>query len=75
MYYWLNVDLPTNDAKLHVNSCRHALTIAPTALKGVGKLKNDGGWMVFETAEEAQAFIRKGIPRDLNFNPCKDCRE
>ena len=75
MYYWLNIDLPTSDAKLHVSSCRHAISISPTELKGVGRLKTDGGWIPFETVEEAQAFVRKESSRDLEFNPCKDCRE
>ena len=73
MYYWLNVDIPTRDAKLHGSSCRHAAVISPTELKGVGKLKADGGWMVFETEQEARDFVRKEIRPNLAFNCCKEC--
>ena len=75
MYYWLNIDIPTGDAKVHVSSCRHAAAISPTALKGVGRLKTDGGWMVFESEQEAQDFVRKESRPNLAFNRCKDCAE
>ncbi len=73
MYFWLNIDLPTSDAKLHVKSCRHVAAIDPTPLKGVGKLKRDGGWMVFETEQEAEDFVHNEIRPNVAFNRCQDC--
>ncbi len=58
MYYWLNVDIPTSDAKLHLNSCRYAQEISATDLKGIGQMKRDGGWMPVESRSQAESFLR-----------------
>ena len=72
MYFWLNVDLPTSLACLHMNSCRHARDISPTELKGVGRMKRDGGWTPFESPHEAQAYI-ENLGRNVAFQRCDEC--
>ena len=57
MYYWLNVDFPTQRATLHYSFCRHT---------------DDIGWRPFETPEEAEDYVQ-GIDRALMFKHCKDC--
>ena len=72
--YWLNVDSPTSVAVLHhAGRCRHTQDIGETPLKGVRVLKQDGGWMPFETRQDAENYVRD-LRRSLRLRECAICR-
>lgn len=73
MYYWLNVDFPTSVAVLHMSKCRHTDDIAATGLKGIGRLKRDGGWVPFESREEAENYVRD-LGRKATLRECVKCQ-
>lgn len=70
--FWLNVDYPTGLWKLHLDLCRFC---APeeTINKGVDKIKDHGGWMSFQSYEEAYAFFKENSNPDSIWQPCKVC--
>lgn len=72
MYYWLNVDFPTSIARLHLSRCDHTQEISATELKGIGRLKRDGGWVCFETSEQAEDYVRD-LNRSITLNECVEC--
>jgi len=72
MYFWLNIDFPTGNARLHSNSCRHSESVNPTTLKGVGKLKRDGGWLVFEAESDAGEHL-DNLGRAVTLVKCDEC--
>ena len=51
--YWLNIDVPTKRATLHVNGCQYVTAKAETALKGLKRIKQDGGWLSFPSHKRA----------------------
>lgn len=55
---WVNVDRPTAKEMLHAEHCRYVRDKHETELKGIGELKRDGGWLPFESLDEA----RKAYP-------------
>ena len=72
---WLVVDYPTSKATAHIAACRYTKERTETELKGVGSLREDGGWLLFSSLESAQAFVNdpmRGGPR-LTFTVCADC--
>jgi hypothetical protein len=59
----MNIDKPTKKCKVHNHSnCQYVKNKQETVLKGVGKLKSDGGWLSFETLLEAPNFQQVEFP-------------
>lgn len=69
--YWLNVDLSTNISKLHMGGCRYCKPRASTA-KGLGRLRRGGGWLRFNTVEEAKKYHIDNLEKMI-WQPCKVC--
>jgi transcriptional regulator with XRE-family HTH domain len=62
--FWLNVDLPTKEAKLHFEEgCPSVLSKAPTLNKGIGTLKadRDGGWLSFQSKDAARSYFESEL--------------
>ena len=59
---WVNLDKPTKRCTIHSTDCRFVLKKQETRHKGLGKLKRDGGWLYFETVEEAEEFCNERYP-------------
>lgn len=72
MSYWLNIDYPTNIVRLHREECRWCKP-SETPLKGVGVMKQDGGWLSFNSYKEAHIEFKKNYS-NMNWKPCKTCR-
>lgn len=72
MSYWVNVDFPTGSYKLHRTDCRHCNS-TETTLKGVKRLKSDGGWLEYSNKQEASDHWRLHHS-NLKWNPCKVCQ-
>lgn len=72
--FWLNVDFDPREysCRLHRDDCPFILR-TPTPYKGIGELKRDGGWLFFETIEEAKAWHRDKHP-EIPWKPCKFCK-
>jgi hypothetical protein len=59
MTLWMNVDKPSRTCTVHQEGCAMAKSRAETPSKGVGKLKEDGGWLSFESREAAHNHVFK----------------
>lgn len=70
MRYWLNVDFPTKISKLHKSRCVHEQNKKETSLKGIGKLKRDGGWLYFETQEDAEKYWQENLKNRTRLEFC-----
>jgi hypothetical protein len=70
---WINIDKPTKKCKVHNDSnCKYVKNKKETGLKGVGTLKIDGGWLPFETLQEARHFQQMEFPSyELSDCPCR----
>ncbi len=69
--YWLNVDFPTNISKLHMEGCRYCNPRASLA-KGLEGLGRDGGWLRFNSVEEAKKYHDDNL-EVMIWQPCKVC--
>lgn len=69
--YWLNIDIPTRNWRLHKDNCRRSRGKYKTALKGVGNLRRDGGWLEFKTEQERKDFFQKNFDPRLGFELTK----
>ena len=58
MMVWLNVDIPTKKCTLHRDGCNLKPRQEPR-YKGFGELKRDGGWLSFNSDDEAEAYYRR----------------
>lgn len=56
--YWVNVDRPTRTCTFHSGDCRYVKKSA-TRLKGLNESLKDGGWFLFQTMPEAEAFCNE----------------
>ena len=57
--FWVNVDKPTNRCIIHREGCKYEQTKRETPLKGIDKLKHDGGWVSFASIEEAENYCER----------------
>jgi hypothetical protein len=57
--YWLNVDKPTKKCALHVKGCVFEVEKQESKGKGIGKIKKDGGWLVFSSSEKARDYFQQ----------------
>lgn len=74
MRYWLNVDFPTNSAKLHQEgACQYVTGRYATARKDIGELKVDGGWLGFESEAQAKQYVGTHLGRRADFSKCWWC--
>jgi hypothetical protein len=55
----MNVDKPAHTCTVHQEGCAYAKSKSETPSKGIGKLKEDGGWLSFETREAAHQLVFK----------------
>ena len=69
--YWLNVDFPTNISKLHIEGCRYCKPKVSLA-KELGGLGKSGGWLPFNTVEEAKKYHDENHQKMI-WQPCKVC--
>ena len=54
--YWLNVDIPSKNGRLHRDSWQWARQKHATAFKGEGELRSDGGWLEFGSVKAAEDY-------------------
>ena len=73
MRLWLNIDLPTSIATLHVSTCQYSVNKRVSTFKGVGDLRRDGGWLSFTSEDEAESYVRSYSDRRLSFKRCSRC--
>ncbi|MFZ7137857.1 MAG: hypothetical protein ACOWW1_05515 [archaeon] len=72
MRYWVNVDIPTKSF-LHVEGCPFEVNKKETLLKGIAKLKKDGGWLSFPSISEAKNYFEQKHPnKTLFIHSCID---
>ena len=53
------MDKPAHTATVHKETCALAKSRAETPKRGIGKLKEDGGWLSFESREAAHDLVFK----------------
>jgi len=64
---WLNVDKLTRRCTLHTDgSCPYWQKRRKTQLKGLGRLKHEGGWLNFFSTEQAMLYYQNNFP-DYEF--------
>ena len=64
---WLNVDKLTRKCTLHTDgSCLYWQKRRKSQLKGLGKLKHEGGWLNFFSTEQAMLYYQNNFP-DYEF--------
>jgi hypothetical protein len=56
--FWVNVDKPTGTCTIHKEGCGYVLK-NESPLKGIGELKDDGGWVSFPSIDEAKNYCQK----------------
>ncbi|MEK3853456.1 hypothetical protein [Cytobacillus sp. FSL H8-0458] len=58
MLIWVNIDKPTRTYTIHkAGTCTYVIQKKETKHKGIGKLKEDGGWLPFESMDYVNKFI------------------
>jgi hypothetical protein len=54
---WVNVDIRTKTCTIHKNlHCAFIINMNDSNLKGINVLRQDGGWLSFESLEEGNLF-------------------
>lgn len=53
---WLNIDLPTKTVTLHRLNCTNVISRKESIYKGINILRRDGGWLYFESKDDADLF-------------------
>jgi hypothetical protein len=66
--FWMNIDIPTRNCRLHKDTCKWARGKYSTPLKGVGELRRDGGWLKFDTIASAQNFLEQNSKDAADMN-------
>lgn len=56
--YWMNVDVPTQKCTIHRIGCEHELRKYETNKKGIEKIKENGGWLSFQSLPAAEMHYR-----------------
>ena len=56
---WMNVDTPTKTCTMHRVGCRYEVGKYEIDRKGIEELKEDGGWLSFESLPHAEAHYHK----------------
>lgn len=69
--YSVNIDA-AGTCRLHRATCTYVVNRQETELKGVGRVKRDGGWRDFATIAEAEQFCRERWPA-RKFKHCGVC--
>jgi hypothetical protein len=59
MTFWLNIDKPTKRCTIHRKGCIYERNKKETPLKGINKLKQDGGWLPFLTTNEINEYFNQ----------------
>ena len=59
MTFWVNVDKPTKRCVIHREGCKYEQAKSETPFKGISKLKRDGGWVSFDSVEEAGGYCAR----------------
>jgi len=57
--FWVNVDKPTKKCIIHREGCRYEQAKTETPLKGIGELKDDGGWVSFPSRGEVENYCKR----------------
>ncbi|MCR2820053.1 hypothetical protein [Lederbergia panacisoli] len=52
---WMNIDKPTKKCTIHTN-CSYLDKKSETKYKGILELKRDGGWLKFDSKNEAKKY-------------------
>jgi hypothetical protein len=70
--YWLRVSIGDSDHRLHRYDCPHIVPEESEVI-GVGELKEDGGWLKFDSAGEAMKYIKdERLPGTIDM--CNFCK-
>ncbi|MHA1581050.1 MAG: hypothetical protein ACTSYM_00885 [Candidatus Baldrarchaeia archaeon] len=67
---WVNVDKPLRTCTIHSSNCIFVIRKQETKYKGINKIKRDGGWIPFESLEEAYKFCEEKFP---NYKVRRHC--
>jgi hypothetical protein len=60
---WLNVDKATRKCTVHDDpNCQYVVGMAATPLKGIGQIRDDGGWLDFPTLQAAHQHAQANWP-------------
>jgi len=57
--FWVNIDKPTKRCVIHRDGCKYEQAKSETPLKGIGELKQDGGWVSFASIEEVENYCER----------------
>jgi len=68
--FWMNVDKPGHTCTVHQEKCAMAKSRAETAKKGLGSLKEDGGWLSFESRNAAHEYVFKNYSQFFIVDHC-----
>ena len=72
--YWINVDKPTRRCVVHSEICVYSRKKRETPLKGIERMKRDGGWMPFPSIQEARNYFDENwFPLGYYFSLCQFC--
>jgi hypothetical protein len=70
--FWLNADKVTGAWKIHKDTCRFCNPVE-SKVKGVNKMKRNGGWFKHETYQSAYTFFQKQHEPVEYWQPCRNC--
>lgn len=61
---WMNIDIKTDKCTIHPLYCYYVrkYSTTETIRKGVGYMKEDGGWMTFPNVDDAKIYHRSKYP-------------
>ncbi|MCS7386857.1 MAG: hypothetical protein NDF55_09030 [archaeon GB-1867-005] len=59
--YWLNVNFQTKICTLHTDDCPFIKNLKETKFIGVGRLKLHGGWLQFNSIDEAEKYFLSNL--------------
>lgn len=69
---WLNIDLCTRKCTLHKEGCHLEKSKIYTTFKGLDELYEHGGWLLFDSIEEARGRHTKDF-HETEFRLCRMC--
>jgi hypothetical protein len=66
---WANIDIPTKTYTIH-KDCNYVARKRETQLKGIERLKRDGGWLSFKSRQKAKKHRKNDY---ANFKIVEHC--
>jgi len=73
--FWVNADVPDKKLTLHRTTCAYLPANKESTRKGLGTMKQDGGWFRFSSQSQARAFAdsQAAALADFQVIECSNC--